>query len=319
MTCEDARESIILAAYGELLDENAMGLEHHLAGCEECSGELNALREMNAAMAQHGMAELDANLLAQSRMRLDEALDALPRGGFLMRLRANATAWMGHLQGAPALATLLLGVGFLGGNFTYRYQVAHAPKVQPAVILSNATGGGIANISGIAQLPGDMVQVSYNRVVPEMAQGSLDDPQIRQLLMVGMKAAATNGVRVDSVGLLADECRMGHECKREANGTGIRAALLISLRTDRSPGVRLKALEGLQPYVSQDERVRDAVAQALLTDASATVRTKAISILEPVQSDSSVRQVLRTVSTMDENPYIRTVSTQALQGSSSIQ
>ena len=42
-------------------------------------------------------------------------------------------------------------------------------------------------------------------------------------------------------------------------------------------------------------------------------------MLEPVQSDTSVRQVLRTVSTMDENPYIRTVSTQALQGSSSIQ
>ena len=53
--------------------------------------------------------------------------------------------------------------------------------------------------------------------------------------------------------------------------------------------------------------MRDAVAQALLTDSNAAVRTRAIAMLEPVQCDTSVRQVLRTVSTRDENPYIRTV------------
>ena len=81
----------------------------------------------------------------------------------------------------------------------------------------------------------------------------------------------------------------------------------------------MKALDGLQPYVAQDEHVRDAIAQALLTDANSVVRTRAIAILQPVQSDTSVRQVLRTVSTTDDNPYIRTVSTQALEGTSSIQ
>jgi hypothetical protein len=49
------------------------------------------------------------------------------------------------------------------------------------------------------------------------------------------------------------------------------------------------------------------------------VRTRAISLLQPVGSDSSVRQVMRTVSTTDENPYIRTVSNQLLQGSAGIQ
>jgi 2-phosphoglycerate kinase len=38
-----------------------------------------------------------------------------------------------------------------------------------------------------------------------------------------------------------------------------------------------------------------------------------------VQSDSSVRQVLRTVSTQDENPYIRTASYNALQSAADIQ
>ncbi len=319
MNCEGARDSIILAAYAELPDELAIGLEQHLAACTECLEEFHTLRYMDEIMALHPMVEPDPNLLAQSRMRLDDALDAMPQHGFLTRLRSNASAWFGHLQSAPALATLLVGVGFLGGNFTYRYQVAHAPKVAPPVILSNTTGGGIATVSGVTQLPNDMVQVSYNRLVPEVAEGSLNDPQIRHLLMVGTKAAANNVVRVDSVALLADQCRTGRECVSEADGSGIRGALLTSLRTDKSPGVRLKALEGLQPYVSQDSRVRDAVAQALLTDASATVRTRAIAMLEPVQSDTSVRQVLRTVSTTDDNPYIRTVSTHALEGTSSIQ
>ena len=163
-----------------------------------------------------------------------------------------------------------------------------------------------------------MVQVSYTRVIPEMAEGSLDNPQIRSLLTVGTVEATTNVVRMDAVALLANECRIGHACRPEDDGD-VRRALMTSLKTDKNPSVRMAALEGLQPYVSQDLRVRDAVSQALLTDASSVVRTRAIAMLEPVESDASVRQALRTVASTDNNPYLRTVSTQALLGSSSIQ
>jgi hypothetical protein len=318
MNCECARDSIILAAYGELPDEQIIGLEQHLMSCEECMAELAAMQQMDKLVALHPMVEPDPNMLAQARMRLDEALDAIPQGGFLTRLRADTMAWLGHLKGAPALATLLVGTGFLAGNFTYRYQVANAPKLPATVILSN-TGGGISTISGISKLPNDMVQVSYNRIVPEVAEGSLDDPQIRRLLMVGTNSADNNAVRTQSVELIANECLIGHGCVTESDGSGIRSVLLASLHTDRNPAVRLKALEGLQPYVSQDERVRDAVAQVLLTDTSSQVRTKAFTMLKPVDSDTSVRQVLRTVSERDDNPYIRIVSTEALRGTDSIQ
>ena len=318
MKCDGARDSIILLQYGELPDEQVLALEQHLNGCAECVAELAMVRAMDADLQHFPMVEPDPNLLAQSRMRLDDALDAMPQGSMLDRLGAHAWRWFGHLKGAPALATLLVGVGFLGGNFTYRYQVAHAPRIAPPIILSNTTGGGISTVSEIRQLPNDMVQVSYNRVVPEMAEGSLDDPQIRALLMVGTKAATTNVVRVDSVALLADQCRAGHACRAQDDGD-VRRTLLVSLRSDRSPGVRIKALEGLQPWVGQDEHVRDAVLQALLTDSSSAVRTRAVSMLGPVQSDSSVRQALQAVSTTDTNPYLRTVSTHALEGSGSIQ
>jgi hypothetical protein len=49
------------------------------------------------------------------------------------------------------------------------------------------------------------------------------------------------------------------------------------------------------------------------------VRTEAISMLSPVQADSSVQQVLRSVSSQDSNPAIRNASFHALQSSADIE
>jgi hypothetical protein len=304
--------------YGELPDELAGGLEQHLNECEGCHAELEAIRLFEERLALLPVLEPTPNLLAQSRMRLDDALDMIPPHGFFTRLRVNFYRWCGHVQSAPALATLLLGVGFLAGNFTLRYQVAHAPK--PPGIVINEEPGVIGNVTGIVQTPNsELVQVKYNRVVPETMEGSLDSPEIRNLLMVGTNAAATDGVRKDSVSLLVNECKAGHECQPSADGKGIRHALMVSLRYDQDAGVRLTALEGLQRYVGQDQHVRDAVLEAVMHDPDAGIRKTAIGLLEPVQSDSSVRQVLRTVSTQDANPYIRTASYNALQSFADIQ
>jgi hypothetical protein len=319
MKCEKAQQNIVLVTYGELPDEDMASLEQHLAECEACNRELKAMLAMHEALAYRPTIDPSPNLLAQSRMRLDEELDMVPPHGLLTRLRTNLYGWLGHMQSAPALATLLLGVGFLAGNFTYRYQIAHQPRIQGPVVLHTPANGTIADVTGIVRTPNpEIVQVSYNRVMPETVQGSLHDPQILQLLLIGMKAAANNGVRTDSVALLANECRIGHQCLGGPDGD-VRNGLLVRLRYDKSPTVRLAALEGLQPYVAQDLRVRDAVLESLMHDPSADIRTRAIGLLQPVESDSSVRKVMRTISTTDENPYIRTVSIHALAGTGDIQ
>lgn len=321
MKCEAIRDNLVLASYGELPDEQAEPLERHLAECEECQRELQALRAMDELLALLPVVEPSPNLVAQSRMRLDELLDTIPPHGFISRLRTNFFIWMGHMQSAPALATLLVGVGFLGGNFTYRYQVSHSARQLTPASVSSTAPSLVANVTSVSQTPGsELVQVSYNRLVPEKVTGSLDTPEIRQLLLQGLRAGANDGVRGDSVALLANECRIGHECLAGEPGKGgIRSALMVSLRYDKDAGVRLKALEGLQRYIGQDQRVRDAVLESVLRDESPNVRRQAISMLAPVQSDSSVRQVLRTVSTQDANPYIRSASFEALQGAGDIQ
>jgi hypothetical protein len=94
---------------------------------------------------------------------------------------------------------------------------------------------------------------------------------------------------------------------------------MVTLRYDRNEGVREKALEGLQPYVAEDMRVRDAVLEALLNDGDPRIRTNAINILEPVEADTSVRQVLHTVANSDRNPQIRNVSRLVLSREPEIQ
>lgn len=321
MKCETVQQNIVLVTYGELPDEDLASLEHHLAECEACNRELRELLAMHEAMAAGEPApEVSPNLVARARLKLDEELDSIPPHGLLTRLQGNLWSWLGHVQSAPALMCLLVGVGFLAGNFTRLYQMAHQPAPKPAIVMVKSGDSTIGNITGIVQTPNsEQVQVSYNRIVPETMQGTLDDPQVRELLLVGVRAAANPSVREETVGLITHECQVHHACITGPGGSGIRDALLVSLRSDHSPAVRLKALEGLEPYVADDEHVRDAILEALMHDASENVRTHAIALLAPVESDSSVRQVMRTVSTTDVNPYIRTVSTRALQGTADIQ
>ncbi len=323
MKCETAQENIILAHYGELPDELAGALEQHLAICDDCRHELSAMQAVEDRLALLPVAEPDPNMLAQARMRLDDALDLIPTGGFFRRLRTNFFTWVGHVQSAPALATLLVGVGFLSGTLVNQYEKTHGhvpPNDTGGIIVHRPTEGTVANVTGIVQIPNsELVQVNYNRVVPETREGSLDSPEIRELLLKGMGAATSSEIRANSVSLLANECRMGHECVGGGDPKSIRNQLLVAMLYDEDAGVRLRALEGLRSYVGQDPRVRDAIAESLSRDPNAEVRKEAIATLAAVRTDSSVRQVLRTASTRDENAYIRTASYNVLQSTGDLQ
>jgi len=318
MNCTVAQQQIVLYLYGELPDESAHALEAHLAECERCRREVQIIQALHQAMTLAPREEPSANLLTRSRIQLGDSLDAIPPRGALDRLRSFVFGWGAQLRSAPVLAGLLVITGYGAGHVVDRIQAKHNPP-HSLIQLNNPGGGTIANITGIVQTPNsELVQVNYNRIVPESMQGSLDDPQIRQLLLIAAQNH-TAGAHDDSVGLLAEECRNGHQCGNDADGNPVRNALMVALRYDKSAAVRLKALEGLQPYIAEDNRVRDAVLEALMHDDSAAVRTQAIALIEPVGADSSVQEVLHTVSQQDDNPYIRTASRKVLNQASDIQ
>jgi hypothetical protein len=316
MNCELAHERIVMAAYGELPDDAAHELDRHLVRCVGCRGEREQLQALRLLAEAYPVAEPSANFIARSRLRLEEALDGLPPKTWLERFAQRAQNNFASMQSAPLAACLLLLIGAGAGSLgAYHIAQSHAAQVSSATrpnspLLPPSDDVEVANISSIVREPNsEQVVVRYNRLVPTETKGSLDDRDIRQLLMLASDNSNPAGVRGDSVELLAAECRAGHACR---GAGGIRDALMVALRYDRDEGVRLKALEGLQPYVAEDVRVRDAVLEALLNDNDPRIRTAAINMLEPVDADTSVRQVLHTVANSDRNPHIRLVSRQAL-------
>jgi len=323
MNCELAQERIVTAAYGELPDEQAHELEQHVAGCEACQKEREQIYALRVLADLHPVADPGPNLIARARLRLDETLDTLPPKQWYERLGERILSNFASLQSAPVAALLLLvagsGAGVLGGYEYAQGRAAHAvigaqQTETPAALKTEPAGtipelANVAGISSIVRQPNsEMVDVSYNQLVPRQITGSLDNPAIRQLLMLASENAASPVIRDDSVALLAAECKAGHSCQP----SGIREALMVALRYDKSAKVREKALEGLEPYVAEDVRVRDAVLDSLLNDNDPGVRTEAIGLLSPVDADMTVRQVLYSVSNSDQDSQIRNVSREVL-------
>lgn len=314
MKCESAQEKIALAAWGELSANEKRELDEHLAGCEACGAEMAAVEAMVKAMSFLPADEPSPNLLARTRLRLEEAIDGLPRENWFVRISQRFSLGMARLRSAPLAASVLLMLGVAAGAYGgYRAGLHTHDAAQTALILKaaeqNETNSKIANVSSIVQDPNSgTVQVNYNRLVPDSIQGSVNDPQIRQLLLLGAQNRMSQSVRDDSVGLLADECRAGRQC---ADGP-IRNALMVAMLYDKSSAVRMKALDGLEPYVSNDVQVRDAVLETLMNDSDAKIRAQAIGLLVPAEADSSVREVLHTVAVQDDNPSIRDASQHVL-------
>ena len=297
MKCEWVRENIVLFVYNELADDARYELEQHLARCQECTAELKAVRKFHGTLSSLAVEEPSPNLLAASRMRLQEALEMTEQGGLWQRLTFDPWAWLRQMRFSPALASVLVIAGFAGGvGATYSMFANRNPMstVEPAS--SAPSQATITGIRSVSQEPGsDKVSIKYDTTRTEDVEGSLNDQRIQQLLLFAARNNYNSGVRMNSVDLLM----------QAPNDAHVREALIYALRYDSNPGVRLKALAGLGGYVKGDTRVRDAILEALVNDSNAGVRTQALRLLGAVTADSSVRNVLEQLSSNDKNQYIR--------------
>jgi hypothetical protein len=297
MKCEWVRENIVLHVYGELADDARHELEQHVARCADCALELKAEQQFHALLAQDRAAEPSPNLLASSRMKLQEALETAQQGSFFSRLAFDPANWLRQVRFSPALASVILIFGFaLGGLTVYRATpsgskgpvTASGPQPQPEL--------QVAGIDSVTPVPGtDQVTIKYNTLSTQQAQGSLNDQQIQQLLLYAARNNYNSGVRVDSVDLLA----------QRSSDLKVREALMYALQNDTNPGVRLKSLDALGSYVKSDTNVRDAVLRSLVNDDNSGVRIEALRLIEPVKADGSVRGVLMALAAKDQSTYIK--------------
>jgi hypothetical protein len=301
MKCEWVRENIVLQVYGELADDVRHELEQHVARCADCAAELKAEQDFHGLLAEDRAAEPTPNLVASSRMRLQEALETAKQGSWFSRLAFDPANWLLQMKFSPALASAILLLGFVGGvGTTYKIYGTHPISTagisnppNPAAVPPEAS---IASISSIVQDPGtNQISIKYNAVSTQEAQGSLNDERIQQLLLYAARNNYNSGVRVDSVDLLA----------QKTGDMQVREALIYTLQNDTNPGVRLKSLDALGTYVKNDTNVRDAVLRALVNDGNSGVRIEALRLIEPVKADGSVRGVLMALAAKDQSTYIK--------------
>jgi len=298
MKCEWVRENIVLHVYGELADDARHELEQHVARCADCAAELKAERDFHALLSQDRAEDPSPNLLAASRMRLQEALETAKQGGFWNRVAIDPANWLRQISFSPALASAILILGFAGGvGTTIKFYGPHSPSpVTPTTTSVVPADASIAGINSITQDPStNQVSIKYNTVLPQEASGTLNDQRIQQLLLYAARNNYNSGVRVDSVDLLA----------QKSGETQVREALIYALQNDTNPGVRLKSLDALGNYVKQDTSVRDAVLRALVNDSNSGVRIEALRLIEPVKADGSVRGVLMALAAKDQSTYIK--------------
>ena len=296
MKCEWVRENITLHVYGELADDARHELEQHVARCADCAAELKAEQDFHALLSQETAAEPTPNLLASSRMRLQEALETAEQGRFWHRLAFDPANWLRQVRFSPALASVILILGFAGGVGTTYRMVAHQPQGTAAGVTATPAEASITGIRSITQEPGtNQINIKYDTVSTLETQGSMNDQRIQQLLLFAARNNYNSGVRMDSVDLLT----------KKPDVSQVREALVYALRYDTNPGVRLKALDGLGSFVKDDVRVRDVVLEALVNDSNPGVRTEALRLIEPVKADGSVRGVLMTLAAKDQSQYIK--------------
>jgi hypothetical protein len=307
MKCDWVRQNILFYVYNELEDDARYEVEQHLARCPECATELKAARKFHATLSGMPVAEPTPNLLAASRMRLQEALETTQPGGFWQRVIFEPGAWLRQIRMAPALAAMIFIVGFGGGiGATYNFLSSRGGDGAATGSIGSGSGNSSLNqplessavtgIRSVTQEPGsNQVSIKYDTVLTQEAQGSLNDQRIQQLLLFAARNNYNSGVRMDSVDLLT----------QAPNDTRVREALMYALQNDTNPGVRLKALDGLSGFVRQDSRVRDEVLRALISDTNSGVRMQALRLVEPMKTDSNVRSVLTKLSQTDQNVSIR--------------
>lgn len=295
MKCEWVRQNILLYVYDELQDDTRYELEQHVGRCQSCAAELDSIRDFRGAMSQVPVQDPSPNLLANSRMRLQEALEITQQGGFWRRFIFDPAQWLYQLRFSPALAAIIFIVGFSAGIGS-TYKMFGGGLREKIISDAPAAQASITGIRAITQEPGSgQISIKYDTVTTEQAQGSMNDQRIQQLLLFAARNNYNSGVRMDSVDLLS----------KQSQDDRVREALLYALRYDTNPGVRLKALGALGPFVKEDVRVRNGLLEALENDSNPGVRQEALHLLDPVKADSSVRAVLEGLSKGDPDQFIR--------------
>jgi len=322
ITCADMERFAALYIWDELEPEPRAAVEEHVAGCMACAARLAEERDFTLLAAQRKLEEPSVTLLAQCRSEFSDALDQREASGAWGRLRnlLRPKRWFSLHPAWSAAGCIVAGL-VVGAMLPSLLRPPQPPAAgqSAGAPQAGATASPVslnaAQVSGISMIPTSDpqhpgVEVRLVAERPEVMRGSLDDDDVRQVLLQVMQDTARfhSGLRMDSLDLL----------RNRADFSDVRQALCEVARNDKNPAVRLKALEALRGY-GQDERVRRTMMDALQRDDNPGARMEAIRALRVLLEDpespdqAEVLKVLQDRMNHDPNNGIRLESAAAIR------
>lgn len=309
MNCSDFSDNLAFLMYDELQGPERSACEEHLAACSKCRDLFEESRRVQRLLSERTSAEPTPELLVRCRQALDDALDREQMGW-----RAALQEWLPGLgivrpsYALTALTLLVFGFG-LGWVIRPRAGGIPVPTAEKGISQASTMDIGDARISGISQVSPDPktggVRITLNAERRMTLEGSLDDENVRKVLVYALKNYNNPGIRVDTLEAL----------RASGNNPSVQPELLDTLRQDPNLGVRLEALKAVRrmnwnPEVRQalldvvrqqkaQQGLRGAVVDELVRHAVKDKDEVALSALEELAAG-------------DPNPYVRTKSLRAL-------
>src|SRR5438270_7168098 len=151
MKCEFVQNNLNLYLYDELPDDVRHEVENHLPNCAACAAEAKSMRLFLQTLTEAKPEDPSVNLLAASRMKLQEALESAEQNKGWSRFTVDIAGCMHQMRFSPALAVMLLMIGFGGGILaSFRTSVGTAGPTG-----GNQTPPAEANISSIVGIKQD--------------------------------------------------------------------------------------------------------------------------------------------------------------------
>jgi Putative zinc-finger/HEAT repeats len=270
MTCHQVQTNLSLFLYGDLDFATEDALEEHLAECPACQLALDREKAWHASLNAE-RADLPLELLAQCRRDLDAATRSQPKANVAVPFWERAAEFFGvstnRWTERLALASLFLFLGIGVSHWNNRFDVIS--RFASPGDLAEASLLGRVQVRDVRPVGGGKVRLSLDRIQQGEVEGSLTDEAVRRLLLSTIRNSADAGLRVDSVELLMGQSE-----------PDVHEVLLQSATKDPNPAVRLKALEGLRAFRT-DEQTRSALLSVIQYDDNSGVRSEAMEVLVP--------------------------------------
>ncbi|MBI3404023.1 MAG: HEAT repeat domain-containing protein [Acidobacteria bacterium] len=335
MDCREIQNLLPLHACDELDGDTKVAVETHLANCTECRVTLEQEHHLvEAIQAADTSSEFEdssseaGQLLITCRASLADALDQQEGPRLWKRLigKLSPAGWLAAQPALSAAMLVLMGV-VVGQGVPHLFVGPEAPGSSgaPAMVVSGLKSAPSElnkyNVEGISLAragqnteASPMIEMQYRDDAPQVLRGTVDDPEVRLMLMKVVEDGHrfNAGLRLESVEALRTRCG-------EAD---VRQMLCRISRNDRNAAVRLKALEALRSF-GEDPQVRDAMLAAVKLDQNPGVRVEAITALRAMTengdalpllaNDKVFVAALRELMQKDPNTYVRLQSAAAMQ------